>query len=63
MILPHGLRRLRLAERPAKTALIDTKQRRLLSGHRGGVLKRFVCNKSGYCKSRDSVTRLRACGK
>ena len=37
MNLPHGFRRLRLAEEhPAKTALINTEQRRLLSGHRGG---------------------------
>ena len=34
MNLPHGFRRLRLAEEhPAKTALINTEQRRLLSGH------------------------------
>ena len=32
MILPHGFRRLRLAERTVKTALMGTKQRRLLSG-------------------------------
>jgi len=56
MILPHGFRRLCLAERPGKTALIPNGVASARARtHFYSVLKRFVHNKSGYCKIASTV--------